>query len=81
MIRQIETDTIYLDHAATTPVDPEVLRVMAPWFTQQFGNPSSIYQIGQQSRAALDTARAQCAAVLGCHPAPKDPANARQKQE
>lgn len=69
MIRQIETDTIYLDHAATTPVDPEVLRVMAPWFTQQFGNPSSIYQLGQQSRAALDTARAQCAAVLGCHPA------------
>jgi len=69
MIRQIETDTIYLDHAATTPVDPDVLRVMAPWFTQQFGNPSSIYQLGQQSRAALDTARAQCAAVLGCQPA------------
>ena len=68
MIRQIETDSIYLDHAATTPVDPEVLRVMAPWFTEYFGNPSSIYQLGQQSRAALDAARAQCAAVLGCHP-------------
>jgi cysteine desulfurase len=68
MIRQIETDSIYLDHAATTPVDPEVLRVMAPWFTEYFGNPSSIYQLGQQSRAAMDAARAQCAAVLGCHP-------------
>lgn len=68
MIRQIETDSIYLDHAATTPVDPEVLGVMAPWFTEYFGNPSSIYQLGQQSRAALDGARAQCAGVLGCHP-------------
>jgi cysteine desulfurase len=68
MIRQIETDSIYLDHAATTPVDPEVLRAMAPWFTEYFGNPSSIYQLGQQSRAALDSARAQCAAVLRCHP-------------
>jgi cysteine desulfurase len=68
MIRQIETDSIYLDHAATTPVDPEVLRVMAPWFTEFFGNPSSVYQLGQQSRAALDAARAQCAAVLGCPP-------------
>ncbi len=68
MIRQIDTDSIYLDHAATTPVDPEVLRVMAPWFTEYFGNPSSIYQLGQESRAALDAARAQCAAVLRCHP-------------
>ncbi len=68
MIRQIETDSIYLDHAATTPVDPDVLRAMGPWFTTYFGNPSSIYQLGQQSRAGLDGARAQCAAVLGCHP-------------
>lgn len=68
MIRQIETDSIYLDHAATTPVDPGVLRAMGPWFTEYFGNPASIYQLGQQSRAALDTARAQCAAVLHCHP-------------
>lgn len=68
MIHQIETDSIYLDHAATTPVDPDVLRAMAPWFTQNFGNPSSIYQLGQQSRAALDNARSQCSAVLGCHP-------------
>ncbi len=68
MIRQIETDSIYLDHAATTPVDPEVLQAMAPWFTEYFGNPSSIYQLGQQSRSALDASRAQCARVLRCHP-------------
>src|SRR5215218_2976419 len=67
MIRQIETESIYLDHAATTPVDPDVLRAMAPWFTEYFGNPSSIYQLGQQSRTALDAARAQSAAVLRCH--------------
>ncbi|MCO5222557.1 MAG: cysteine desulfurase [Thermomicrobiales bacterium] len=68
MHRQIETDSIYLDHAATTPVDPDVLRAMVPWFTEYFGNPSSIYQLGQQSRAGLDDARARCARVLGCHP-------------
>lgn len=68
MIRQIETDSIYLDHAATTPVDPDVFRAIAPWFTNQFGNPSSIYQLGQESRTAMDSARAQCAMVLGCHP-------------
>lgn len=67
-MNKIETDSIYLDHAATTPVDPNVLQAMAPWFTEYFGNPSSIYQLGQQSRAALDAARAQCAAVLRCHP-------------
>ncbi len=68
MIRQIETDSIYLDHAATTPVDPDVFRAMVRWFTDDFGNPSSIYQLGQQSRAALDEARLRCAAVLNCHP-------------
>jgi cysteine desulfurase len=62
------TDTIYLDHAATTPVDPAVLEAMLPWFSQRFGNPSSIYQLGQEARAALDDARAAAARVLGCHP-------------
>lgn len=68
MIRPIDSDIIYLDHAATTPVDPEVVPLMLPWFTTNFGNPSSIYQLGQQSRHALDVARAQCARVLGCNP-------------
>ena len=54
-------DSIYLDHAATTPVDAEVLAVMTPFFSELYGNPSSIYQIGQESRAALDRARASVA--------------------
>lgn len=61
-------DTIYLDHAATTPVDPDVLAVMLPYFTTRFGNPSSIYRLGQEGRAALDRARASVARVLGRHP-------------
>jgi cysteine desulfurase len=59
-------DTIYLDHAATTPLDPNVLAVMLPYFTERYGNPSSIYQLGQESRAAIDRARSGCARVLGC---------------
>ena len=59
---------IYLDHAATTPVDPGVVERMMPYFSQQFGNPSSIYHLGQEARAAIDGARRQCASVLGCAP-------------
>jgi cysteine desulfurase len=58
---------IYLDHAATTPVDPDVVRAMLPYFTAGFGNPSSIYQVGQAARAALDAARGTISRVLGCH--------------
>src|SRR5215212_8232487 len=61
-------DTIYLDHAATTPLDPDVLAAMLPYFTERYGNPSSIYQLGQESRAAIDRARVGCARVLGCEP-------------
>src|SRR5215210_1549590 len=61
-------DTIYLDHAATTPLDPEVLAGMLPYFTERYGNPSSIYRLGQESRAAIDQARSSCAGVLGCDP-------------
>lgn len=59
---------IYLDHAATTPTDPAVVDVMLPYFTERFGNPSSIYQLGQESRAALDAARRQVAEALACSP-------------
>lgn len=62
-------DGIYLDHAATTPTDPAVVEAMLPYFTDQFGNPSSIYQLGQEGRAALDRSRLQIAGVLGCRPA------------
>lgn len=58
--------SIYLDHAATTPADPEVVAAMLPYFTQVFGNPSSIYQAGQDGLAALDTARRTIASILGC---------------
>ncbi len=61
-------DTIYLDHAATTPVDPEVLAVMLPYFSERYGNPSSIYRLGQEAHAALDRARSSVARVLGCQP-------------
>ncbi len=60
-----QTD-IYLDHAATTPVDPSVLSAMEPFFTQRFGNASSIYAAGREARAGLDWARATIASILGC---------------
>jgi len=56
---------IYLDHSATTPVRAEVLEVMLPHFSLGFGNPSSIYTIGQEARKAVDDAREQAARVLG----------------
>lgn len=61
-------ETIYLDHAATTPIDPAVVEAMLPFFTEHFGNPSSIYRLGQDGRAALDRARGMVARVLGARP-------------
>ena len=55
----------YLDHAATTPVRPEVLQKMLPYFTEKFGNPSSLYAMAGEARYGLDEAREQTAAVLG----------------
>lgn len=63
------TDTgIYLDHAATTPVDPAVLDAMLPFFNQRFGNPTSIYGAGRDARAGLDWARGSIAGILNCLP-------------
>lgn len=56
---------IYLDHSATTPVRAEVLEAMLPHFSLGFGNPSSIYTIGQEARKAVDDAREQAARILG----------------
>lgn len=56
---------IYLDHAATTPTRSEVVDVMLPYFTQQFGNPSSIYEVARINRKALDEARTTVAQALG----------------
>ncbi|MFN8573364.1 MAG: cysteine desulfurase family protein [Gemmatimonadaceae bacterium] len=56
---------IYLDHAATTPVRPEVFEAMQPFFGPRFGNPSSVHRWGREARAALDEARERLAVCLG----------------
>jgi cysteine desulfurase len=61
-----EQETIYLDHAGTTPTDPAVLEAMLPYFTRRYGNPSSIHAAGQEARRALDDARERVARVLHC---------------
>ena len=59
---------VYMDHAGTTPLAPEVLQSMTPYFTELFGNPSSIHTVGQEARYALDEARERVARVLNCRP-------------
>lgn len=56
---------VYLDHAATTPVDKEVFEAMKPYFTEKYGNPSSIYEAGQEAKAALEDAREKIASLIG----------------
>lgn len=58
--------TVYMDHAATTPVRPEVIDAMLPYFGARFGNPTSLYALAQESRNAVDEARERVAAVLNC---------------
>lgn len=64
----MENKQIYLDHAATTPMDPEVLEAMKPYLTTEFGNPSSIYAIGQKAKNAMQIARVEISEILGCFP-------------
>ena len=59
---------VYLDYNATTPVDPEVLDAMLPYFSADFANASSIHTPGQRARAAVETAREQVAALIGAKP-------------
>jgi len=56
---------VYLDHSATTPVDPRVAAVMSRSLTANFGNPSSVHSFGQQARAAVDRARREVAVLIG----------------
>lgn len=60
---------IYFDNAATTSLDPQVLEAMMPYLTEKFGNPSSIYSYGRESRMAIENARKTVAKILNAHPA------------
>jgi cysteine desulfurase len=59
---------IYMDYAATTPADKRVLESMLPYFSDSFGNPSSVHRFGQKAEAAIDSARETVAGVLNCQP-------------
>jgi cysteine desulfurase len=56
---------VYLDHSASTPVDPRVVAAMLPFLTKTFGNPSSVHLFGQEVRAAVDRARREVASLIG----------------
>ena len=62
-------ERIYFDNAATTTLDPHVLEAMMPYLTEKFGNPSSIYSYGRESRLAIENARKSVARILNAHPA------------
>ncbi|HEX9089845.1 MAG TPA: cysteine desulfurase family protein [Anaerolineales bacterium] len=64
----IQENQIYLDYAATTPVDPRVMQAMSSYFSQDFGNPSSYHKYGQRAEAALEDARQVIARCMGCLP-------------
>lgn len=59
---------VYLDYSATTPVKEEVLQEMLPYFTEKFGNPSSIYSLGEESKLAIDKARERVAKLINAEP-------------
>jgi cysteine desulfurase len=62
-------ERIYFDNAATTAIDPVVLETMMPYLTEKFGNPSSIYSYGRESRLAIESGRKSVAKLLNAHPA------------
>lgn len=62
------TKNIYLDYAATTPVDPRVVRAMLPYFTEKFGNTMSLHSFGQEVKAALEKSREEVASLMGARP-------------
>src|SRR2546423_10253352 len=61
-------ERIYFDNAATTPLDPEVLDAMLPYLSTHFGNPSSIYSYGRETRLAIENSRKSVARILGVAP-------------
>jgi cysteine desulfurase len=64
----IQNNHVYLDYAATTPVDQRVMQAMLPYFSDAFGNPSSVHHYGQSAEAALENARMTIAQAMGCLP-------------
>src|SRR5258708_1014364 len=66
--RMLNNRPIYLDHAATTPVDPRVVDVMLPYFTQEYGNPSSTHLFGRTAASTVQKARESIAQLLNCTP-------------
>jgi cysteine desulfurase len=60
--------SIYLDHAATTPADPEVVKAMLPYFSEIFGNPSSLHSFGQEAKRAVEEARDRIASFINASP-------------
>ena len=67
-IAESDNKTVYLDYAAATPVDPEVLEAMRPYWSGRYSNASSMHESGRRAKAAIDGARAAVAEVLGCEP-------------
>jgi cysteine desulfurase len=61
-------NVIYLDHAATTPIDPEVLEAMTPYLKEKFGSASTLYSLGREARDAVEQARASVAQLIGARP-------------
>ena len=59
---------IYMDHNATTPMHPDVIKAMMPYYEEVFGNPSSIHEFGQEARKALEESREKVARLLGALP-------------
>jgi len=62
-------DTVYFDHAATTPVDERVLDAMKPYFTEQYGNANSPHGLGNNAKVAVEEARETVAEIIGAEPA------------
>ncbi|CUS88377.1 Aminotransferase class-V, partial [Candidatus Kryptonium thompsonii] len=59
---------VYLDHSATTPVDPAVVSAMTPYFNEIFGNPSSVHQFGREAKVAIEEARGKIADFINAEP-------------
>jgi cysteine desulfurase len=68
MRNQEVENMIYMDHSATSPVDPEVFEAMKPYFQEEFGNASTLYKLGRDGKRAMENARAQVASIIGAEP-------------